>query len=181
MENRVMALKQVGVVALLCVSLLAGAQTVYQGKDASGNPVFTDQPRPGDKPVELQAPNTIPAAIATPRAPREAAFTGYTVALSAAGSVPNEHVPVPVSITIEPALRPGHAWNLLLDGAVAVQGFETAYTFESLSRGRHTLSLQVVDESGAVIGEAEPVSVYVQFQGGAENKPRTKPVHHAPR
>jgi len=176
-----MALKQIGAAALLCMSLLAGAQTVYQGKDASGKPVFTDQPRPGDKPVELQPPNTLPAVNPAPPQRKSVVFEGYSVALSAAGSVPNEHVPVPVSITIEPALRESDMWMLQLDGATVAEGREATYTFESLARGQHTLSLQVVDAAGAVLGEAEPVSIYVQFQGGAENKSRTRPVRPAPR
>lgn len=175
-----MALKQIGAAALLCVSLLAGAQTVYQGKDASGKPVFTDQPRPGDKPVELQVPNTVPAANPVRQQPEPVVVEDYSAALSAVGSVPNEHVPVDVSISIEPALRPGHAWHLLLDGQVVAQGVESTYSFESLSRGQHTLSLQVVDENGVVLSDAEPVSIFVQFQGGADSKKRTRPVRPTP-
>jgi len=164
-----MALKQIGAAALLCMSLLAGAQTVYEGKDASGKPVFTDQPRPGDKPMELQAPNTIPAVNPAPQQRKPVVFEGYSVALSAAGSVPNEHVPVPVSISVEPELRDSDVWRLQLDGVTVAEGRGAAYTFESLARGQHTLSLQVVDGAGSVLGEAQPISVYVQFLGGGRN------------
>lgn len=177
-----MASKLAGTAVLLTLAIAAGAQTIYQGRDASGRPVFTDHPGPGDKPVDLPPINTTPPERLAPRAASPGpAVAGYTqVALSAAGSVPNEFVPVPVSIAIEPALREGHLWHLVLDGSFVAAGRESSYTFDYLARGQHTLSLQVVSESGAVLGEASPISIFVQFLGGKDGKSRTNPVRPAP-
>lgn len=165
-----MLAKSVGVFAIvaLALSLSAQAQTIYQGKDASGKPVFTDQPRPGDKPVELPPINTTPATRGLPAAPAQpAAFSGYTrVALTVVGSVPNAFVPVMVGIDVEPELQPGHLWQLSLDGRTAAAGREPSYTFDQLERGDHSLTLQIIDQSGRVLAESAPASVFVQFPKG---------------
>lgn len=153
----------------LALSLSAQAQTIYQGKDASGKPVFTDHPRPGDKPVELPPINTTPATRALPAAApaRPAAFSGYTrVALTVAGSVPNAFVPVLVGIDVEPELQPGHLWQLSLDGRTVAAGREPSYTLDQLERGDHSLTLQIIDQSGHVLAESAPASVFVQFPKG---------------
>lgn len=161
--------RAVGVVlALLAIQLATQsvmAQTIYRGKDAKGAPVFTDQPRPGDRPVELPPINTAPAPTAMPAmgGSQPSAFAGYSqIAVSAPGSVPNAFSPVNVSISIEPALQPGHLWQLRLDGAFIAAGRESGYTFARLEAGLHTLSLSIVGDSGEVLGEASPVSVLVR-------------------
>lgn len=153
------------------MTLLAGAavaQTIYQGRDARGNPVFTDQPRAGDTPVELPPVNTTPATPAPPPArPRREAFAGYDqIAISAPGSVPNHQIPVDVAITIEPELREGHFWRLSLDGDVVASGRDAGFSFPALDRGLHTLELEVVDAGGGVLGAAAPANVFVQFPKG---------------
>jgi hypothetical protein len=143
----------------------AFAQTIYQGKDAKGNPVYTDQPRQGDKPVELPPINTAPAARGLSLPPQQQpGFAGYSqIALTAPGSVPNDFVPVDVGIAIEPALLDGHLWRLSADGDLVAVGREASYSIASLARGQHTLTLQVLDGNGQVVGEAAPVNVFVQF------------------
>jgi hypothetical protein len=95
---------------------------------------------------------------------RQSQFAGYAqVTLSAPGSVPNDFVPVEVGISIEPELLDGHLWRLALDGQVVAAGRETSYSIPSLPRGQHTLTLQVTDGSGQVVGEAAPANVFVQF------------------
>lgn len=154
--------------ALCLLALAAGAQTIYQGRDERGNPVFTDQPRQGDQPVELPPVNTAPPPARLPAPPpREAGFAGYAqIALSAPGSVPNPYVPVEVRIAIEPELRDGHLWRLSLDGGFVAAGREASYSFPALERGRHTLELEVTDADGQVVGRAAPVDVFVQFVKG---------------
>ena len=165
-----MAMKRVGLftAALLIVALTAQAQTIYQGKDANGKPVFTDQPRPGDKAIELPPINTTPATQGLPAAPvQPAAFGGYTrVALAVAGSVPNAYAPVTVGIEVVPELQSGHLWQLTLDGHTVAAGRESSYSFAQLERGDHVLSLQIIDQGGQVVAESAPASVFVQFPKG---------------
>jgi len=165
-----MLAKLAGVFAVVTLALSPAvqAQTIYQGKDASGKPVFTDQPRPGDKPVELAPINTTPATRGLPAAPAQpAVFGGYTrVALSVSGSVPNAFVPVAVGIDVEPELQPGHLWQLSLDGRTVAAGREAIYTLNQLERGDHVLTLQIIDQSGQVLAESAPANIFVQFPKG---------------
>ena len=169
-----MAAKWIGLIAVGALVLAqsaplrAQAPTIYQGKDASGKPVFTDQPRPGDKPVELPPINTTPATRGLPNAPTQpTAPVGYTrVALSVAGSVPNAYIPVVVGIDVAPELQSGHLWQLSLDGRTVAAGRESSYTFDQLERGDHVLALQIIDQSGQVLAESAPASVFVQFPKG---------------
>ena len=48
------------IAAMLC-SPLAWAQTVYESKEPSGVPVFSDQPAPGAIPIPLPPPNVMDA------------------------------------------------------------------------------------------------------------------------
>lgn len=155
----------VALTAAILIAIPAKAQTIYRGKDAKGAPVFTDQPRPGDQPLELPPVNTTPAPPTMPvmGAPRSAEFAGYSqISLGAPGSVPNAFTPVNITINIQPELQPSHLWQLRLDGAVVAEGRDADYAFDHLVAGLHTLSLSVVDGNGASLGEAATVTVLVR-------------------
>jgi hypothetical protein len=145
----------------------ADENVIYQGRDADGKAVFRDRPAAGAKPVELPPVNTVPAATPRPDAvPVESAFAGYErVLLSAPAIVPNGLVPTTVGIAVEPSLRPGHRWQLVLDGEVIAEGDTTSHTLGGLSRGPHRLSLQVVDGGGSVLGSDGPVEMFVYRPG----------------
>jgi hypothetical protein len=162
-------------VICLSMSALTNAQTVYQSKDARGNPVFTDQPKPGAEKVELKPTNVAPAVrpgTTSTQAAQE--FKGYSrIALSVTNPIPNGLSPTTVGVSIEPALQPGHSWQLKLDGAVVASGTESSATIPRIERGDHTFSLDVIG-AGGVIGSAEPVNVFVFWPGGSE-RPRATP------
>lgn len=156
---------------ILLIALIAttcAAQTVYRTTDSKGRPVFTDQPPPGAKPVELPPVNTTPGAgAAQPTSPpSQEPFSGYRhVAVLVPGSIPNGLAPVTVGIAIEPALRDGHSWQLLLDGRVTASGRDDSFTFEQLERGPHRLELKVVEAGGAELAHSEPAEVFVFWPG----------------
>lgn len=128
------------------------ADQVYRSEGKNG-PVFTDQPTPNAKPVELPTTNTTPAlSPASPNQDAPPVSSGYTKAqLVVPSSIPNGLAPTTVGIVTEPALRPGHTWQLALDGVVMATGSDGSYTFDQLSRGQHQLSLQVLDQSGQTV------------------------------
>jgi hypothetical protein len=144
------------------------ADTVYQSTDKRGNPVFTDQPQPNARPVEVQPTNTTPSL--TPAAPpgssTEKAFTGYTrIELGIPSSIPNGLAPTTVGIELQPALQPGHRWQLLMDGASLEMGTGSSATIERLERGTHQFELRVIDASGALIGTSSNKEVFVYWPG----------------
>lgn len=149
----------------LLIGQLCHADTIYQSTDKHGNPVFTDQPQPSAKPVELKSinstPSVAPAAKFEPGAP---AFAGYNkIALAVPSSIPNGLAPTTIGIVVEPQLQPAHRWQLLVDGALIAQGEAASTTIEKMERGQHQLLLQIVDAQGRPIGSSEPIDVFVYW------------------
>lgn len=161
-----LTLKCLAVTSLL-ISAFTSAQTVYQSKDANGNPVFSDQPKPGAKEVEIKSINTTPAVTPT-YAPSQTTneFKGYSrIGIAVPNPIPNGLTPTTVGIVTEPALRPGDSWQLKLDGGVIASGVESSVTIPKIDRGDHTLQVDIVSSSG-VVGSSDPTDVFVFWPGG---------------
>lgn len=154
----------------LLTAALCSADTVYQSTDKRGNPEFSDQQRPGARPVEVQPTNTAPGVAPTEQptsTPEANAFTGYkTINLGVTSSIPNGLAPTTIGIDLQPALQPGHWWQLLLDGSVQAEGKTSSATIERLERGTHQLQLRVINADGAVIGTSVDKEVFVFWPGG---------------
>lgn len=171
--------------AVLGFSAQCWAQTVYESKDKAG-PVFSDRPTQGAKPVDLPPPNV----IQTPPLPKQGAaaaaapgYTALTIAAPAAESTyrPNTG-PLDVSAQSTPALRAraGDRIRVKLDGTLLPGSYSSAklrigeqdWQAAASTDRQHTLQLQIVDRSGAVLIESAPVAFYVQR---ATVRPRAAP------
>lgn len=151
----------------LFTAQICTADTVYQSTDKRGNPVFTDQPQPNARPVELQPTNTTPALTPAPAptSSKEKAPSSYSrVALGVPSSIPNGLAPTTIGIELQPALQPGHSWQLLLDGAVQEEGTGGSATIERLERGTHQMELRILDAGGKLAGSASQ-EVFVFWPG----------------
>lgn len=162
--------------ALFTIVLLTGqasaADTIYQSTDKRGNPVFTDQPPPNARPVELPPINTTPpiAPAATPGPAPAKAFAGYSrIDIGVSSTIPNGLAPTTIGIDLQPELQAGHRWQLLLDGAVQEVGSGGSATIDRLERGTHQLELRVLDATGAVVGSSSSKEVFVYWPGGKNN------------
>ena len=149
----------------LLITSLCSADAIYQSTDKNGNPVFTDQPQPTAKPVELKSINTTPSVTPTFQyRPDKPSFAGYNeVALDVPSSIPNGLAPTTINITIQPQLQPGHSWELLLDGQLQTQGQAASATIDQLERGEHQLLLQIVDQNGNTIASSPPTDIFVYW------------------
>ena len=168
------------VTLLLVWPLLAAAQApVYESKDKSG-PVFSDQPSPGAKPLDLPAPNviTLPKPASSPPAPAPAASAAsYSklAILSPAnqGTIHTNTGAFSLQLQVRPALRVkgGDAIVVGLDGSRLAQRY-TAATIAikesdwahaaAAGVAEHSLQVAIVDRSGAVLIESAPVQFFVQ-------------------
>jgi hypothetical protein len=100
-----------------------------------------------------------------PNPTKENASAGYSrIALGVPSSIPNGLAPTTIGIELQPALRPGHRWQLLLDGALLQEGTGASVTIEQLERGTHQLELQVMDITGAPVGSVSQ-EVFVFWPG----------------
>jgi hypothetical protein len=140
------------VVVLALLSSVCAAGPIYRSEGKDG-PVFTDQPTPNAKPVELPPVNITPGSGSAPVAEEpQAVFAGYRSAkLVVPSSIPNGLAPTLVQVVLDPELQDGHHWQLTLDGAAVTDSMDNSYTFEQLARGPHHLGLTVVDAAGAVL------------------------------
>jgi hypothetical protein len=168
-------------VALLLVwPLLAAAQTpVYESKDKSG-PVFSDQPSPGAKPLDLPAPNVIalPKPSSSPPAPAStASAAGYSklaiVAPASQGTIHTNTGAFTLQLQARPALRVQNSEAILigLDGTRLAQRYTTttiaikeADWMRAAAAGvaEHSLQAAIVDRNGVVLIESAPVRFFVQ-------------------
>ena len=70
---------------------------------------------------------------------------------------------VPVSISFEPPLRPGHRFDLVLDGQRRnLNASNPQVTLSEVFRGTHTLQVVVIDSAGAEVMRSPPRNFVVQ-------------------
>jgi hypothetical protein len=68
---------------------------------------------------------------------------------------------VTVRVALRPALQPGHAIVVYIDGDEVSSFDHTTMQLTSLHRGPHTLEAKVVDDQGEELAQAKPVTFHV--------------------
>jgi len=147
---------------------------VYESKDKSGAPVFSDQPSPGAKPVDLPPPNVVgpqqqPSA---PPPPASAPFSYAQLAIVAPeqeGTIHSNSGAFNVQLSVAPALRAGDAFVLTLDGNTLPNRYTSAnigltaqdYASAAAATHQHSLAVAIVDSNGNQLVSTGPVSFYV--------------------
>ena len=147
----------VGLIALLSVT--HAQAEVYRWKDADGNVVYSDTPKPGAEEVTISEPTIVPSYRPRPT-------TATQTSTSATDGKPYDQLQinqpaneetfrnvtnVNVSVAARPALQQsiGHALQLLYDGQVLGEpGSQTSYQLADVERGAHTLQAEIIDASG---------------------------------
>lgn len=171
-----------GIIATL--SLPAQAE-IYKTVDEDGNVVFTDiPPREDDENAEqiiIENPNSFAVEEAIPNADawiveseegdaEEAPFR-YD-ALQIVSPADDEPVRenagnVTIVTNLSPRLQRGHVARLLMDGSVVQEGPQASFRLANVDRGTHTISVEIVDESGQVMIRSNPSTFHLlRFAGG---------------
>lgn len=151
--------------ALLLAAAVPVSAAVYSYTDADGNRIFTD--RPAGQTVEeirLKSSNSMPPPAAPaqraaqPVTPK-AAVVSYQLRIlvpAADAAIRNNAGSVSVAVQAEPALQPGHAYQVLLDGQpFGAPGEQTTFELSNVDRGTHQLAVAVVDEDERVLQRTE--------------------------
>lgn len=153
---------------LLVVPVLSAQAEVYRYVDKHGNHVFTDSPPEGAEKVPPKPVMTMPfpkvrsTTNGTPES-KKTAIADYKITLL---NPPADTVyrrgegEVPVAVSVSPSLREGHRLEIQLDGKL-FQG-KSIPLDDSIDRGTHTLTAQIVDAKGNVVAAAQSVSFHVQ-------------------
>lgn len=150
---------------LACLQAPALAE-IYRYLDADGNLVLTDKvPRGQAEHVErLPAREVMTVPALRPSGPSPApverpvtvpARTGYTIVIQSPAQdadYPRSGEPIPVAVSVTPALGTAHRFELELDGRAA--GSLAAIAAGELAPGRHTLVARVLDKGGKVVASS---------------------------
>ena len=163
---------------LIVLSALSGtvasAAPAWTWVDANGTVHYSDRPVPGARQVDLagaQGFGTQTGARA-PQAPRAAderatpatAYQSIEIASPAEQeTLWNIGTALPVQVRFQPALQPGHRYDLLLDGQR--RNLNTAnprVTLPDVFRGAHTLQVVVIDSSGTEVMRSPARTFFVQ-------------------
>ena len=169
---------------LLCLVLVLASATVlaetgYRIVHPDGSVEYSDSYQQGAEAISLpkaqgyatpQAPATEPVTTGPSsvtfkkEAPQQA--IAYTqVSISSPGNEQTlffDTTGMPVAVQVTPALQAGHEVVISLDGKEVVRGQTTSYMLGNVSRGTHTLSAAVVDDTGKTLKQGDAVTFYMR-------------------
>jgi hypothetical protein len=171
-----MARPLIAMLVAVLPALAAAQGAIYESKDKAG-PVFSDQPSPGGRPIDLPPPNVIqvpptpPPQQAAPAAPAPAYGSLAIVSPGNQDTIRSNTGAFDVRVQVQPALRSGDVIRVKLDGTLLPQGFSSAdfritdsdwARAANLNNVEHTLQVAIANSSGAVLIESAPVSFFAQ-------------------
>lgn len=142
---------------------------IYRTVDKDGRVIYTDRPSDGAQTVEVGPTNTMqemaprPAEEPAADAPQDTGPAGYeriAITEPASGAtVSNAAGNILVRYALRPALRKGDRVRLLVNGQPTGAPAEGGLLASGMARGEHSLTIQVLDPSGMVLGTSAPVGV----------------------
>lgn len=162
-----------GLVAGLLFALAVPASAeVYRNVDAYGNVTFSDEPSEGAEAVEVKPVTTItlpkPEVVQETKKLREevqregAAYESVSFVYpdndqafySGSGDIQFE-------VRSTPGLRPGHKYEVTLDGQPVGQSTSGSVTVSNVYRGTHQARVHIVDENGVQVKTGTSISFTV--------------------
>lgn len=180
------ALRVLYIILLAAAVQVAAAGATYKWVDAQGVVHYSDTPQPGAQQIALpgaQTYHSTPAA-ATPSASAPVAPAGdgqvyQSCAITQPASQQTLFSPesVHVSVALSPALHPGDALAVTMDGAPLppiVQG-SPEYQITDIDRGTHTLNAVVRNGAGKIVCTGSPVTFFVQRPSVANPQAQVHP------
>ncbi len=165
-------MKALNIIVLLLLPLSVSAAQAYKIVRPDGTVEFTDQPVKNSEEINLpnaqgyQSSNGKPQeqspTTTTKKQNESGEYLQFAIASPAAEeTIPNSGGVVSVSVNVAPALQKGHQVVITLDGSEKARGESTSFTLTDVERGAHLLGASILDASGAVLRQANPVTFYV--------------------
>lgn len=138
---------------LVIYACFLGAETVYKTVDEDGNIIFTDKSSENAEEIRIDELQTIdnpnPAKYKTsPKQPKkDPGYNSITVTKPVNGEgIRSNNGNVSISVSIEPALKPGHKITISMDGKEIGSG--SSVSLQNVDRGTHSVSASVADGAG---------------------------------
>ncbi len=165
-------------ILVFIVGLLAAGASfaqAYKWVDKDGVVHYSDRPEPGAQ--EINLPTTKPARRTSSRTtasaamPAEAApaqperpFRYESLSVAAPGAEEtlwNIEGILNVSLSLSPALQPGHRVRVYFDGTPQ-PATGTSFQLQEVYRGTHNLQAEILDANGTLMIRSAPTRFYVQ-------------------
>jgi Domain of unknown function (DUF4124) len=174
---------------LILLSALSGtaasAAPAWRWVDADGTVHYSDRPVPGAQQVDLAGAQGFGAqnsarALQAPSAAGEPATAGQPYQVEIVSPAEQETLwnigtALPVQVRFQPALQPGHRYDLLFDGQRRnVNTANPRTTVPDVYRGTHTVQVVVIDSAGTEVTRSPARTFFVQ-QTSVLNPNRANP------
>jgi hypothetical protein len=157
---------------------------IYKSVGKDGVPSFSSDSVDGAEEIELKPSNSVritPTKPSTFVVPEEPEKKDYKVSISSPENDKHYHndpKPVPVAVSVSPALEQGYSLEVTDNGALLADA-SGKYVLEFPERGEHRLVARVVDDKGEVLAESKAVTIFVhrvsQLTNPQFSKPKPKP------
>jgi Domain of unknown function (DUF4124) len=146
---------------------------VYKRTNPDGSVEFTDVPnKQKEKPIKLsplstfRAPPTPMPQTSSPKTDAPYTYTGLTITSPLDDdAIRANDGSLRVSVSIVPALQPGHSLVLLMDGKVVGKSATGSFALSNVDRGTHSLSAQVQSADGTPQISATPITIHLLRSG----------------
>ena len=163
---------------LILLALFVGGAALadtYTWTDDEGIVHYSDRPHPGAKRIILDSPNTSRALArqraadaesteddSTAEAGKPIRYESFEIASPGAEeTLWNIEGVLNVSLSLTPALQPGHQVRVYFDGNPQIVS-GTSFQLQEVWRGVHNLQAEVLDETGQMQIRTRPNRFYVQ-------------------
>lgn len=144
---------------------------VYKWTDSSGDVHFSDKPHPGAEKIDLPEVQTFSAPpveknTGVPSSSPDIKDVNYKkisiIQPADQATIRNNQGMVSVIVQIEPELQVGDKLQLIYDGtAVGEPQKQPLFSLKDVYRGSHTISVQVLDKKGKVLGTSQTVTFFM--------------------
>jgi hypothetical protein len=154
--------------------MMAQAAPAWRWVDQNGQVHYSDRPVPGATQIDLpaaQAVGTQGQPSTTPNPPTPAAsppsetdtYTSASIASPAEQETLRGTGTITVQVAFEPALRPAHRYDLVLDGQRRnLTAVTPSVTLSNVFRGEHTLQVIVLDTTGRELMRSPVRTFFIQ-------------------
>jgi hypothetical protein len=163
---------------LILLALFAGGAALadtYTWTDQEGVVHYSDRPHPGAKRIIIDSPNTSRSLsrrgaadatatdeASTAEASKPLRYESFEIASPGAEeTLWNIEGVLNVSLSLTPALQPGHQVRVYFDGNPQIVS-GTSFQLQEVWRGVHNLQAEVLDETGQMQIRTQPNRFYVQ-------------------
>ena len=147
------------------------AAEVYRWTDDDGVVHYSDQPHPGAEKIYLAEPNSSRALSSARKrtdGTEPTASPDFVKYESLAVTAPvaeetlwNIEAVLNVTVSVNPALQPGHQLRVYFDGTPQMVA-GTSFQLQEVWRGSHNLQAEIIDGTGKLMIRSKPIRFYVQ-------------------